>query len=156
MNLTEEIFQSCNNTIIEDAANIIDEKSNCTLEYQQKHNVVLPPEEKKIAITISAIRKIRYECDCAKKNKFAYAELCLGFSTLFFGAFFSALISQIPYKAILLSVFFYSICPTLGGILGVAYFFCKKNDNRDIAQLADRIEEYIIDPENMEEMNNEH
>lgn len=77
----EEIFQSCN-------------------------NVVLPPEEKKIAINISAIRKIRYECACAKENKFTYAELWLGLSTLFLGAFFSALISKIPYKVNFLSIFF--------------------------------------------------
>ncbi len=57
----EEIFQSCNNVVIEEAGNVIDEKSNHTLQYEQKHNVVLPPEEKKIAINISAIRKIRYD-----------------------------------------------------------------------------------------------
>lgn len=131
-------------------------KSNHTLQYEQKHNVVLPPEEKKIAINISAIRKIRYECACAKENKFTYAELWLGLSTLFFGAFFSALISKIPYKVNFLSIFFYSVCPVLGGIFGVAYFFCRKNNNRDIVQLAEKIEEYIIDPEDMEETRNEH
>lgn len=109
--------------VIEEAGNVIDEKSNHTLQYEQKHNVVLPPEEKKIAINISAIRKIRYECACAKENKFTYAELWLGLSTLFFGAFFSALISKIPYKVNFLSIFFYSVCPVLGGIFGVAYFF---------------------------------
>lgn len=151
----EEIFQSCNNVVIEEAGNVIDE-SNHTLQYEQKHNVVLPPEEKKIAINISAIRKIRYECACAKENKFTYAELWLGLSTLFFGAFFSALISKIPYKVNFLSIFFYSVCPVLGGIFGVAYFFCRKNNNRDIVQLAEKIEEYIIDPEDMEETRNEH
>ena len=152
----EEIFQSCNNVVIEEAGNVIDEKSNHTLQYEQKHNVVLPPEEKKIAINISAIRKMRYECACAKENKFTYAELWLGLSTLFFGAFFSALISKIPYKVKFLSIFFYSVCPVLGGIFGVAYFFCRKNNNRDIVQLAEKIEEYIIDPEDMEETRNEH
>lgn len=151
----EEIFQSCNNVVIEEAGNVIDE-SNHTLQYEQKHNVVLPPEEKKIAINISAIRKIRYECACAKENKFTYAELWLGLSTLFFGAFFSALISKIPYKVNFLSIFFYSVCPVLGGIFCVAYFFCRKNNNRDIVQLAEKIEEYIIDPEDMEETRNEH
>ena len=52
----EEIFQSCNNVVIEEASNVIDEKSNHTLQYEQKHNVVLPPEEKKIAINISAMQ----------------------------------------------------------------------------------------------------
>ena len=152
----EEIFQSCNNVVIEEAGNVIDEKSNHTLQYEQTHNVVLQPEEKNIAINISAIRKIRYECACAKENKFTYAELWLGLSTLFFGAFFSALISKIPYKVNFLSIFFYSVCPVLGGIFGVAYFFCRKNNNRDIVQLAEKIEEYIIDPEDMEETRNEH
>ena len=48
------------------------------------------------------------------------------------------------------------MCPVLGGIFGVAYFFCRKNKNRDIVQLAEKIEEYIIDPEDMEETRNEH
>ena len=55
-----------------------------------------------------------------------------------------------------MSIFFYSVCPVLGGIFGVAYFFCRKNNNRDIVQLAEKIEEYIIDPEDMEETRNEH
>lgn len=156
MDLTEEIFQSCNNVVIEEASNVIDEKSNHTLQYEQKHNVVLPSEEKKIAINVSAIRKIRSECACAKKNKFTYAELWLGLCTLFLGAFFSALISQIPYEVSFLSILFYSICPVFGGIFGVAYFFCRKNSNKDIVQLAEKIEDYIIDPEDMEETKNEH
>lgn len=32
----EEIFQSCNNVVIEEAGNVIDEKSNHTLQYEQK------------------------------------------------------------------------------------------------------------------------
>lgn len=83
MDLTEEIFQSCNNVVIEEASNVIDAKSNHTLQYEQKHNVVLPSEEKKIAINVAAIRKIRYECVCAKENKFTYAELWFGLSTVY-------------------------------------------------------------------------
>ena len=123
----EEIFQSCNNVVIEEAGNVIDEKSNHTLQYEQKHNVVLPPEEKKIAINISAIRKIRYECACAKENKFTYAELWLGLSTLFFGAFFSALISKIPYKVNFLSIFFlFSVSGFRWNILRCILFFVGK------------------------------
>lgn len=70
--------------------------------------------------------------------------------------FFSALISQIPYEVSFLSILFYSICPVFGGIFGVAYFFCRKNSNKDIVQLAEKIEDYIIDPEDMEETKNEH
>ena len=156
MDITEEILQSCKNVVVEEASNVIDENSNHTLQYEQKHNVILPPEEKKIAINISAIRKIRYECECAKKSEFTYSELCLGLSTLLFGAFFSAVISQIPYTAKFLSVLFYSICPTLGGIFVVAFFFCRKNNNKNIVQLAEKIEEYIVDPEGMEETKDEH
>ena len=156
MDIAEEIFQSCNNVVVEETNNVISKDSNNTLRYEQTHDVVLPPEEKKIAINVSAIKKVRYECECAKKNKFTYAELWLGIATMLIGAFFSALISKVPYELNILSVLFYSICPIGGVGFGVAYFFCRNNNNRDIVQFAEKIEEYILDPEEMEESGNEH
>lgn len=54
----EEIFQSCNNVVIEEAGNVIDEKSNHTLQYEQKHNVVLPepfsPAKRVICIELNS------------------------------------------------------------------------------------------------------
>ena len=150
MDITEEILQSCNNVIAEETSNIISKDNNQALQYEQTHNVMLPPEEKMIAVKISSLKKVRMECNIAKKTKFTFSEMWLGLASLFLGGFLSALISSIPYEYSWLSILSYSICP-IGGIgFGVAYFFCRNNDNRDIIQLAEKIEEYILDPEEME------
>lgn len=147
MDITEEILQACNNVINEETSNIISKDTNQLLQYEQTHNVMLPPEEKMIAVKISSIKKIRSECDLAKQTKFTYAELWLGLSTLFIGALLSAFMSSIPYENSFRSVFSYTICP-IGGIgFGLAYFFCRNNSNRDVIQLAGKIEEYILDTE---------
>lgn len=156
MDIAEQIIQSCNNAIEEETNNVISKETNHTLQYEQTHDVVLPPEEKKIAINVSALRKVRNECERAEKTKFTYAELWLGISTLLLGAFLSALMSKIPYELNFLSVLFYSICPIGGAGFGVAYFFCRSSNNMDVVQLAEKIEDYLPDLKEMEEQENEH
>lgn len=147
---TEEIIQGCNNVIFEQTGNVINSSDNQSLQYELMHSVVLPPEEKKI-INISTLRKVRQECKKVKKSKFSFAELWLGFATMFLGAFLSALMSKMPYELSFLSVLFYTICPIGGVGFGISYFYCRNNENRSITQFAEKIEEYILDPDNMEE-----
>lgn len=148
---TEEIFQACNNVMCEQASNVIDATDNQSLQYGKIHSVVLPPEEKKIAINISTLKKVRMECEKMKESVFSFAELWLGLATMLFGAFLSAIMSKVPYEFSFLSVLFYTICPIGGVGFGISYFYCRKNENRSITQFAEIIEEYIIDPDNMEE-----
>lgn len=151
MDITEEILQSCNNVILEETSSVISKECNQVLQYEQTHNVMLPPEEKMLAVKISTIKKVRMECDLAKNTKFTYAEIWLGFASLFMGGFLGALIGWVPYEYSWRSILSYTVCP-IGGIgFGVAYFFCRNNSNRDVVQLAEKIEEYILDPEEMEE-----
>lgn len=151
MESVEEIFQDFNRVTAEEASNVISKDSNNTLQYEQLHNVVVPPEEKKIAINVSSLRRVRKECERVKQIGFSYAELWLGISSLLIGAFFSAILSKISYELNLLSIFFYTICPIGGVGFGVAYFFCRNKNNQDIIQFAEKIEEYILDPEEMED-----
>ena len=156
MDSTEEIFQSCNNVVLEETSNVISKDNNHTLQYEQIHNVVLPSEEQKIAINISVLKKIKNECDQAKKHKFSYAEVWLGISTLLLGGFFSAIMSKIPYELNFLSILFYTICPVGGVGFGIAYFFCREKENQDATQLAERIEGYLPDAEEIGGFENEY
>ena len=156
MDNIQEIFEACNNVIIEETSNVISQDNNNVLSYEQTHNVVLPPEEKKIAINVSAIKKVRNECKRAKQKSLALSEVWLGLASLLLGAFLSALMSDIAYEWSWKSVLFYSVCPVGGVAFSVAYFFCRSNNNRDIVQFAEKIEEYILDPEEMEEKENEY
>lgn len=156
MDNTQEIFEACNNVVIEETSNVISQDNNNVLSYEQTHNVVLPPEEKKIAINVSAIKKVRKECKCAKQNSFTLSEVWLGLASLLLGAFLSALMSDIAYEWSWKSVLFYSMCPVGGVGFSVAYFFCRSNNNRNIVQFAEKIEEYILNPEEVEEQENEY
>ena len=151
MDITEEIFLECNNVVMQPAENVISKKNNQELQYEQIHNIVVLPEEKKVAINISAIKRVQKECEEAKKRKCWYAEWCLGISTLLLGAFLSALISKMPYEWSWLSVLSYTICPIGGIACFILYFTGRKNENSNIVDFANRIEEQICNLEDMED-----
>ena len=67
----------------------------------------------------------------------------MGLSTLLMGAFLSAIMSQVTYKFQILSVFFYTICPSLAVGCGIAYFFLRKNEIDDIKKFAEKIEYFF-------------
>ena len=127
MDKTDNIYQACNNVASEEANNVISKESNHTLQYDQRYDVMIPLEEKKIVINVSVLKKIKNECDQAKEYKFSYAEIWLGLSTLLLGGFLSAIMSKIPYEFNFLSILFYTICPVGGVSFGIAYFFCRKD-----------------------------
>ena len=149
---TDELMNACTNVLVENAENIINNENNKTLQYERTHDVVLPPDEKSIALKVSSLKHIKLECEKAKKSMFNFSELWFGIATLLLGAFFSALISEFPYELKFLSVLFYSICP-IGGIgFGVAYYFCRFNNNKSVISLVETIEEYIPNIEETEDM----
>ena len=152
----ENMWIPADDTLIENVGNIISESNNNgILQYNQKVDVRVPKSDAndfQVAIRASSIRKILKACKDTKKNEFTWSELFLGLSTLFIGAFFSAIISQVEYTSKFLSVFLYSICPMVGVSFFVAYFFCRKASSIDASRLAELVEEYIIDPDNNEEV----
>lgn len=141
---TEELYQKMlTDAISEDAENIMPNDSNTELQYKQTYNVRIPKPEDKIVLDASSVRKIKVECEKAKKVKFSYAEVLLGLSSLLIGAFFSAILSKVTYEFKMLSIFFYTICPVGGVGAGVAYWNCRKKDTTDIKLFAEKIEECI-------------
>ena len=145
---TEQLYSQFQNATTEDAENIISQDTNNELQYNHKISVKVPDPGEMVVIDLKSINKIRNECDKAKNNHFPWAEVLLGVSSLFIGAFLSALMSQISYELKFLSVLFYTICPTAGIGCGVAYIFCRKNDMYTAKQLAEKIEDYISTDEN--------
>ena len=145
---TEQLYSQFQNATTEDAENIISQDTNNELQYNHKISVKVPEPGEMVVIDLKSINKIRTECDKAKNNHFPWAEVLLGVSSLFIGAFLSALMSQISYELKFLSVLFYTICPTAGIGCGVAYIFCRKNDMYTAKQLAEKIEDYISNDEN--------
>lgn len=133
--------------IVQDAT--IHNYSNAELQFSQTYNVRIPKAEAKIILDESSVKKIQDECEKAKKTSFPYGEVLLGVSSLLIGAFFSAILSKVPYELKLISVFFYSICPVCGIGCGVGYFFHRKKDTYDIKQFAEKIEECIKNIDNV-------
>lgn len=144
-------------TVIENAGNIV--SNTDVLKINQSMDVRVPKNDANdftYAIRVSSIRKVYKACNDVRKASFSLAELWLSLSTLFLGAFISAIISQFKYEYSILSIIFYSVCPALGGIFFVLYFMMRRNSTLTATELADIVQENIPDPNEMEEKNNEY
>ena len=108
-----------------DTANPIGTDSNQNLTYRPNFEIIHPASFKNYTITSTAFEKIKTLCQ--KKHKWWswLSEVSLALSTLFWGAFFSALISKIPLELSVLSVLFYCVSPFLGGVLLLAFFLVR-------------------------------
>lgn len=138
------------NTEVDDATNVISQENNNLLQFSQKYDVKIPKGDEydfKVALNASSLRKVRKTCKEVKTNKFSWSELLLGMGTMLFGAFISAIISKVQYSLEYLSIIFYTICPMVGSGCFVAYFFCRRTSIIDAARLANVVEEYIVDPD---------
>ncbi len=152
----QEILSITSNTIEEDAENLITPSHNSDFQMNQTFTVIPPKPTNKALIDVNTVNKIKKTCQKARKKNFSLAELLLGLSTLFLGAFFSALISQIAYEFKWLSIIFYSICPIIGVGCLVAYFLLKKEDSDNINSLVEKIEEYLEEINQEGDTSNEH
>lgn len=65
---TDEIYQGFAGSISQDAENIMPNDSNATLQYSQTYNVRVPKPEDKVVLDASSVKKIKAECEMAKKN----------------------------------------------------------------------------------------
>ena len=142
--VVQELYEHTESLITEETENITPSICNNELKYNQTVNVKVPKPRNKTLVDVSLIDNIKNECKKAKETKFSFAELLLGISSLLLGAFLSAIMSQVKYELQILSVIFYTICPTLGFGCGIAYFFCRKNENDDIRKFTEKIEYYIL------------
>ena len=138
----EKKWPQFDNIVVENVGNVI--SNNDMLKIKQTMDFTY-------AIRVSSISKVYKACTEVKKTKFSWAELWLSLSTLFLGAFISALVSQIEYMHSFLSIIFYSVCPALGGIFFMAYFMARKTSSLTATKLADIVQENIPNPNEMEE-----
>lgn len=152
--IEEKLYSSFQNVYIENVGNNNGQKK-IDLQYNQVVNVSITEKSEMVAIEKEVIRKIKNECKKLKNICFPWSEILLSISSLLIGAFISALISQISYELKFLSVFFYTICPSFGLGLLVAYFLIKKNDIYTAKLFADRMEDYISNIE-VEDRKNEY
>lgn len=140
---------SDNNTIIENTSNVITQSDNDTLQYKKTFDIKMPKSEAaeyKIAINSSVLKKLYTCCDEIENNKFSWAELFLSISTLFFGAFLSALLSSVPYEIGFLNILFYSVSPVIGAVCLAGWFFCRGISMKDAHYLVTYIKENIPNP----------
>lgn len=150
----KEEFVFTEDTVVADIKNEIGGVKNGALQYKQIVEIKVPMEDindYKIAVRKSSIKKITNACKEIENNKFAWGELLLGISTLFFGAFFSAIISGVKYELKLLSVMFYTIFPTIAVATLIGYIACRKSLIRDAGYLANIVNEHLVLEEEMEE-----
>ena len=145
MDITEELYQSFSNVNTENVDNVISDRNNKELQFDQTVSVLVPKVRNRILVDVKSVQKIHELCEAARKEKFPFAELFLGVSTLFLGAFLGALISQVPYVFTFIGIFSYSICPIAGIGFGVAYIFSRKSNGIDNKMFAEKISEYLED-----------
>ena len=148
----EKKWPQFDNIVVENVGNVI--SNNDMLKIKQTMDVRVPKKDANdftYAIRVSSISKVYKACTEVKKTKFSWAELWLSLSTLFLGAFISALVSQIEYMHSFLNIIFYSVCPALGGIFFMAYFMARKTSSLTATKLADIVQENIPNPNEMEE-----
>lgn len=141
----EDFNQIQPNVTAENVDNIINSSNKYELHINQTLSVQPPKVKKYVLIDANNIKKIEDLCNKAKSEKISLDEIFLGASSLFLGAFLSALISGIPYEFSFISILSYSICP-FGGIgFGSAYFFTRKSKIVDINTISEKVIEYIDD-----------
>lgn len=116
-----------------------------TLEYEVK----IPEEylnDFMIKIYASDLRKARKILEEAKKSRFPIHEILLGISTTCLGCFLGALCSNIALTSVLGKVV-YIIIPMAAVGSFIAYLFLRKNAIREANDIADKVLEYIVDPD---------
>lgn len=128
-----------------------------TLEIQQKNVVRYNQQVDSTIIEIKNVEKIRLMCNKVENPRIPWPEILLGLSSLFAGAFLSAIISGIGLEPNWKTVVFYILSPVAATGCGVAFVF-KRNQNQESAKsLADHILDYLpeIDGEQEKEPTND-
>ena len=143
----------------------IDTTSNCTVADIKIKNtsmntpvavmtyVIKQPDEYAkdfiVGLRASEIRKVRKCCEEAKKNKFPWCEILLAISTSCVGCSLGAFASSVALNS-LKGVFMYIISLIIATGTFVAYLFMRKTSVTDVNDLAEKVKEYIINPDDME------
>ena len=119
--------------------------SSGTLELQQKNVVKFNNQVESTLIELKTVEKLRFICEKVEEPKMPWPEIFLGLSSLFAGAFLSALISGIVLEANWRSILFYIASPSVAVGCGVAFFFLRKQNQASAKSLADHIVDFLPD-----------
>lgn len=99
-----------------------------------------------VSLRASEIRKVRKYCDDAKASKFPWSELFLAISTTCIGCFLGAFSSNVELNS-LKGIIMYIASLVIATGSFVAYLFIRKEAISDVNDLADKVKEYIVDPD---------
>lgn len=134
-----------NENIVEGASNTstVQLGSNSTLELQQKNVVKFKNQVESTIIELKSVEKIRSICEKVEEPKIPWSEILLGLSSLFAGAFLSAIISGITLTSSWRCIIFYIVSPSVAAGCGVAFFFKRKQNQVSAKSLADHIVEFL-------------
>ena len=126
-----------------------------SLEVNQTNIVKVKKELESIAVEEKDIERIKSICEDVKEPHFPLAEVCLGISSLLVGAFFSAIISGVPFVLGWKAIVFYIICPVIASGCGVAFGFIREKEQVTAKSLADHVLEYLPEIEEYNEGGND-
>lgn len=125
----------------EAVATISGQSSYSSIEYNQPCNVRLPNQTEKLCIDLQDINQMAQICEEAKRITFSWSEMILALAMLCLGAELGCW----DWENIIPSSFtlWQGVFLVLGFSFLVAYFFTRREQNKDVKHFALRIEDII-------------
>ena len=139
-NIVQESMQNIYSEVVEQTT-----IQNNFMELQQTNIIKFETKVESVAVNLDSIKKIHSICNQIKSSDSSAGEILLGIATLFAGAFFSAIISSVPYILEWKSILFYGISPVVAVSCFIAFLLLRKNREFSNKEFADRILEYLPD-----------
>ena len=113
------------------------------IELQQKNIVKYDNHIESVVINKRDILRIQKICNSAEDPEAPLIEISLGLSSLFAGAFFSALLSNVVFEMSWRSILFYVISPIIAVGAAVAFFLMRRQEQITTKTLAEHVMEYL-------------
>ena len=123
----------------------IDNPIGNVFEYTQTNVVRYNDHIESVAIDKRKIERIKKLCNQGDNKKIPVADIFLGLSTLFAGAFLSALASSVPFELGWKAVVFYILSPVITTGCFVAFLFLRHDTNMSVESFSEKILEYLSD-----------
>lgn len=146
----DEEFIPKESTISLPIADITIKKNNEVVTTNYEYAVKRPKEYENdfmVEVKASYLRKARSILEpSTHKRKFPIHEVLLFFASTALGSSLGAIISGIEIDSIL-GILMYVICPIITVGTFVSYIFLRRNKILAIQDLADKVLEYIVDPD---------
>lgn len=126
---------------------------------REDHEVHIPSEylqDSYVGLRVSSLRRAREQLIQAKQERSSCkADVILGLATTFLGWFLGGLSSSVALNT-LLGILMLCVAPCAAVGLFVAFFFMRKEESQSKSDLAERVLEYLADPDEKEPESDEH